>query len=181
MSSSNTHIALLRGINVGGKNVLPMKTLTRLFAEAGCSDVRTYIQSGNVAFSASAAVARKAPKFVEAAIEHEFGFSAPVQTRSAVELAQVVAANPLLDETDPAMLAVLFLAEAPTAKQVASLDPERSPGDRFVVRGREVYLACPNGFARTKLTNAWFDSRLGTISTSRNWRTTAKLLALATG
>jgi len=175
------HVALLRGINVGGKNLLPMKVLARFFADSGCEDVRTYLQSGNVVFRASATTARKVPTSITSAIEREFGFSVPIQTRSAAELAQVITANPLLGGTDPALLAVMFLAEAPTAKQVAALEPNRSPGDRFVVRGREIYLACPGGFARTKLTNAWFDARLETISTARNWRTTTKLLELVGG
>jgi uncharacterized protein (DUF1697 family) len=180
MTSRGTHVALLRGVNVGGKNVLPMKALAAMFVEAGCADVRTFIQSGNVVFAASPTVARKAPTFVAAAIERDFGFSAPIQTRSVAELRAVVDGNPLYTEgCDPALHAVVFLAEAPTAKQVATLDPDRSPGDSFAVRGREIYLACPNGFARTKLSNAWFDGRLGTVSTLRNWRTTAKLLEIA--
>jgi len=181
MSASNRHVALLRGINVGGKNVLPMKDLARLFVESGCSEVRTYIQSGNVVYSASATVAWKAPTLLPAAIEREFGFAIPIQTRSAAELRAVVAGNPLLADHEEPALAVMFLAQAPTAKQIAALDPDRSPGDTFVVRGREIYLACPNGFARTKLTNTWFDTRLGTISTARNWRTTTKLLELVGG
>ncbi len=176
-----THVALLRGINVGGKNLLPMKDLLALFTDAGASDVRTYIQSGNVVYAASAAVARKIPTLVGAAIEEQFGFAAPIQSRSAEELRQLVAANPLLGAHDPAVLHVMFLAQAPTAKQITSLDPERSPGDSFVVRGREIYVACPNGVARTKLSNAWFDSKLATVSTGRNWRTTLKLLELAGG
>lgn len=175
------HVALLRGINVGGKNVLPMKDLAAMFADAGCSDVRTYIQSGNVVYAAGAAVARKAPALVEAAIAKRFGFAAPIQTRSAEELRAVVAGNPLLAQHDPGVLHVVFLAKEPTAKQAGELDPQRSPGDTFVVRGREIYIACPNGVGNSKLTNAWFDSRLATVSTGRNWRTTLKLLELAGG
>jgi uncharacterized protein (DUF1697 family) len=78
-------------------------------------------------------------------------------------------------------LHVLFLADQPGAAAVASLDPDRSPPDAFVVRGREIYLRCPNGVGTTKLTNAWFDSRLATISTGRNWRTVLKLFELAKG
>lgn len=177
--SLKRHVALLRGINVGGKHVLPMKDLAAMFVSAGCADVATYIQSGNVVFSASAAVASKVPQSVEAAILKRFRFPAPVQTRSADELRAIVAKNPLFEDgLDPATLAVVFLAQKPSAKQVAALDPDRSPGDTFVVRGREVYLLCPNGFARSKLTNAWLDTTLATISTSRNWRTTLKLLEM---
>ncbi len=178
--SSKRHVALLRGINVGGKHALPMKDLAAMFEGAGCADVGTYIQSGNVVFSASAAVARKVPELVEGAIVKRFRFAAPVQTRSADELRAIVAENPLLEKgADPATLAVVFLAQKPSPKQVAALDPNRSPGDTFVVSDREIYLRCPNGFARSKLTNAWLDTTLATISTSRNWRTTTKLLELA--
>lgn len=175
------HVALLRGINVGGKNLLPMKELAEMFVAAACQDVRTYIQSGNVVYTASASAARKVPALVEASIGERFGFAVPIQTRSLEELRRIVAGNPLLAEHEPGVLHVVFLAQAPTAKQARGLDPQRSPGDSFVLRGREVYLACPNGVARTKLTNAWFDSRLATVSTSRNWHTTQKLLELAEG
>jgi uncharacterized protein (DUF1697 family) len=70
---------------------------------------------------------------------------------------------------------VMFLRDLPGGKECAALDPERSPPDAFVVRGREIYLFCPNGVAITKLTNAYFDSKLGTMSTGRNWRTVLKL------
>ena len=73
----------------------------------------------------------------------------------------------------------MFLRDAPTAAQVASLDPARSPGDAFTVRGRDVYLHCPNGFGRTKLTNEYFDRKLATVSTVRNWKTVLTLLAMA--
>ena len=74
----------------------------------------------------------------------------------------------------------MFLASQPDAGAIAALDPHRSPPDAFVVRGSEIYLQCPNGAGTTKLTNAWFDSRLSTISTGRNWRTVLKLFELAT-
>src|SRR5262252_8022296 len=85
----STYVALLRAINVGGKNSLPMKTLARLFEELGCRNVRTYIQSGNVVFEASASVARRVPKAIHEAIRAEAGFSAPVVVRSAAELEKV--------------------------------------------------------------------------------------------
>lgn len=73
----------------------------------------------------------------------------------------------------------MFLMDLPAAATVAELDPGHSPPDAFLVRGREIYLHCPDGMARTKLTNQYFDSRLGTTSTARNWRTVLKLLDLA--
>ena len=76
---------------------------------------------------------------------------------------------------------VAFLAAAPSAAQIASLDAKRSLGDAFIVRGSEVYLHCPNGMGKTKLTNQYFDSKLGTVSTIRNWQTLLKLIALGSG
>lgn len=176
------HVALLRGINVGGKHCVPMKELAALFAGAGAGDVRTYIQSGNVVYTAGATTARALPARVAAAIEERYGFAAPVQTRTVDELRGVVRANPYVARgVDAAALAVLFLADAPGAKKLAALDPRRSPGDTFAARAREIYLECPNGMARTKLTNAWFDAQLGTVGTFRNWRTTLALLEMAGG
>jgi len=73
---------------------------------------------------------------------------------------------------------VVFLATRPAARAVKALDPDRSPPDKFVHHGREIYLKCPNGIARTKLTNAYFDSKLDTTSTMRNWKTVLKLQEL---
>jgi uncharacterized protein (DUF1697 family) len=173
-------VALMRGINVGGKNMVPMRELVAAFVDAGCLDVRTYIQSGNVIFRAPAAVAARLPSRVEQAMADRFGFRVPVVTRTATELLAVTRNNPFLRPgTDPDALHVAFLAAVPGATAVAALDPGRSPPDRFSVRGRDIYLHCPNGLARTKLTNQYFDSKLATTSTVRNWRTVLKLLELA--
>lgn len=174
------HVALLRGVNVGGKHRLPMKDLSALFLEAGCATAQTYIQSGNVVLRASPAVVTTLARDVEAAITRRFGFSTPVVLRSAKELARALAANPFASEgVEEDALHVAFLADRPARAAVASLDPRRSPPDRFAVVGREVYLCCPNGMARTKLTTAWLDARLGTVATVRNWRTARALASLA--
>lgn len=175
-----TYIALMRGINVGGKNKLPMKELAALFEEAGCEDVRTYIQSGNVVFKASAKLAEKLAVTIHKQIEARFKLSVPVVTRSAEELAAAAKNNPFLKNgADEDEVALMFLADEPAAAAVKALDPHRSPPDEYVVKGRDIYLRLPNGFAETKLTNAYFDSKLKTVSTARNWRTVLKLLELA--
>ena len=176
------YIALLRGINVGGHNKLPMKDLAALFGEAGCNDVRTYIQSGNVVFEAAPKLARCIPGIITASIADRFGLEVPLVTRSANELAAIVSANPYVrDGVDEKQLHTAFLADTPAAASIAALDPQRSPPDEFVVHNGEIYLRCPNGMARTKLTNAYFDATLATTSTMRNWRTTLKLLEMTGG
>ncbi len=170
------HVALLRGINVGGKNKLPMADLVSLFSEAGCTDVCTYVQSGNVVFRALAAALPKLPGLLARRIEERFGLQVPVVLRSAEQFRRVVAENPFLEAgADPARLHVAFLADLPTRSRAAALDAERSPGDAFELRGRELYLHLPNGVARTRLTNAYFDTVLATTSTLRNWRTVGNL------
>ncbi|MEO8878119.1 MAG: DUF1697 domain-containing protein, partial [Polyangiaceae bacterium] len=159
----------------GGRNMLPMKTLIGLFEKAGCSDVKTYIQSGNVVFSASPDLAKRMSVVIEKEIERRFRISVPVVIRSSEDIHAVVNGNPFLKAgVDPARLHVVFLADAPTAKQAEILDPNRSPGDSFEVRGGEIFLSLTSA-AKTKITNAWLDSKLKTVSTARNWRTVLKL------
>lgn len=180
--SDGVYIALLRAINVGGTKKLLMADLRAMFEAAGCTEVRTYIQSGNVVFRADPALAERIPELIEGEIAASKGFQVPVVTRSAAELEAVVTGNPFLAAgADPAQLHVGFLAEAPTAARIAELDPDRSPGDGFEVRGREVFLHFPNGTARSKLTVDYFDRTLGTTITIRNWRTVGKLLEMAGG
>lgn len=174
------YVALLRGINVGGKNKVSMKDLAQMFLEAGCSDVLTFIQSGNVLFNATAKVARKIPSAIPEAIEKRFTHRPPLVLRTADQLAAAVANSPF-PTTDENHLHVMFLADKPDARRIEGLDPARSLPDQFAVRGAEIYLSLPGGVATTKLTNAYFDSKLGTVSTSRNWRTVMKLLELARG
>jgi uncharacterized protein (DUF1697 family) len=171
------YVALLRGINVGGKNKLPMKDLAVLFQKAGCTEVQTFIQSGNVLFNAPTKIARQIPIVVPAEIEQRFGHRPPFVIRTAEQFAGVLENNPF-PGVDEDRIYVMFLAGVPEASRVKTLDPARSAPDTFVVRGAEIYLNLPNGAGETKLTNAYFDSKLATTSTFRNWRTVTKLRAL---
>jgi uncharacterized protein (DUF1697 family) len=170
------HVALLRAINVGGKNKLPMKDLAAMFVAAGCRDVVTYIQSGNVVFSAPATVLKKLPQAISKRIVDDFGHKVPVVVRSHEQIASVIRNNPFLKAGEPEKtLHVVFLADLPSAEAVAKLDPQRSPPDRFIVVGQDIFLHLPNGAGQSKLTNVWMDSKLSTISTARNWATVLKL------
>ena len=182
MPARGTFVALLRGINLGSANRLAMKDLCALFERAGCVEVRSYIQSGNLVFSAPAAVAKALAEKVTADIERGFGMKVPVVLRTGEELRAVVRENPFLAAgADEEKCHVMFLADKPDKKACASLDPQRSPPDAFVVKGREVYLFLPNGMGRTKLSNGYFDSKLATVSTARNWRTVLKLVEMTEG
>jgi uncharacterized protein (DUF1697 family) len=175
----STYVALLRGINVGGKSAVQMGELRSLFTSLGHSDVRTYVQSGNVVFASTEAGSHIA-EGLEHRIEEVFGLQVPVLLRTAEELTEVAAGNPFLGTIDDlAKLHVVFLDDRPAPSGVAGLDPDRSPPDELAVSRREVYLRLPHGAGRTKLTVDYFERALGTRATARNWRTVTKLLELA--
>ncbi len=175
-------VALLRGINVGGKNKLPMKDLAAIFAQAGCADVRTYIQSGNVIFTCNEAAMEKLPSLVTAAIAQRHGLKVPVVMRTLAEMDKLVRGNPFIAAGAPEHeLHVMFLAAAPAPGNAAKLEPKRFSPDQFEWCGREIYLRLPNGMGKSKITNAYFDFKLATVSTARNWRTVNKLLEMMNG
>ncbi len=174
------HVVLLRAINVGGKNRLPMAELRNALTAAGLQSVSTYVQSGNVLLSSDetelAIVSR-----IHAVVAERFALDIDVIVRSAVELAEIARRNPFLetDSTrDPATLHVAFLAERPTDAAVTALDPDRSPPDACIVDGREVYLSYPNGSGRSRLTLDYLERTLGCRGTARNWRTVQRLVSL---
>ncbi|MCI0629022.1 MAG: DUF1697 domain-containing protein [Phycisphaerales bacterium] len=182
-ANATAYVALLRGINVGGKNMLPMSKLAPMFSDAGCVNVQTYIQSGNVVFSATPACAAEIPALISKRIAKGLGFQPVIILRTAAEMRRIVEDNPFIKTRDQAglenLLHIAFLNDAPTKASIAALDPNRSAGDSFLVRGREIYLNLPKGVGKTKLTNGYFDSALGVTSTMRNWRTALKLLEMA--
>jgi len=171
-----SYVALLRGINVGGSNKVPMAELRALFEALGYPDAQTYIQSGNVVFSARAGESALVAD-IEAAIEETFSLQVPVVVRSRAQLAAVVASSPF-DRAAPTAVHVAFLSGRPRTASVAALDPDRSPPDTFAVVGREVYLHYPNGSGRSKLTVDYLERVLGVRATARNWNTVTKLLAM---
>src|SRR5262249_49801187 len=123
-------VALLRGVNVGGRNMLSKTALISIFGDVGCADVSTYIQSGNVLFDAPARLAARVPMLATAAIAERFGLDVAVVVRTHDELAAIARANPFAGAgADESRLAVMFLAEQPAPRAVAALDPARSPPD----------------------------------------------------
>jgi uncharacterized protein (DUF1697 family) len=176
VAATRNYAALLRGINVGGKNTLPMGELRTVCHELGHLDVVTYLQSGNVVF-ASGADPGTIVTGMEGSISERFGLKVRVLLRTHAELVSVEAGSPF-DQDDPTKLHVLFLRARPTAAALATLDRERSPGDEFHAAGRELYLHLPNGSGRTKLTLDYFERQLGVTGTARNWNTLVKLVEL---
>lgn len=174
-------ISLLRGVNVGGNNILPMARFQTLLGELGFTGAETLLQSGNAVFRApKAAVAGAGPKIADG-IARTFGFRCSVVIRTAAELRDAAARNPFAarDGIDPARLLVSFLASAPSEEVREKVLAVEAPPEELFLDGREMYIWFPDGVARPKLPLARIERMLGTPATGRNWNTVMKLLALA--
>jgi uncharacterized protein (DUF1697 family) len=176
-----TYVAMLRGINVSGRNKLAMEDLRALVADAGGKDVRTYIQSGNAVFtsrSSSSSVAQA----LRSRLRDALGAEVPVLLRTKEELDTVIDTNPFVHRgEDAGVLHVTFLGAVPDPVAVRTALGTKADADEFQVIGREAYLLCPDGYGNTKLTNTLFEKKLGSEATTRNWRTVTKLVELASG
>ncbi len=173
-----TWVALLRAVNVGGNNKLPMKDFATMLESLGYRHVRTYIQSGNAVFQAKERSADAVGAEIEKKIASRFGLRVPVVIREGGELAKLLKQNPFLSPSaDPKSLHVGFLKGAPTPG--AQLDPTRSPGDEGKLKGRALFLRFGSGVGKSKLTMDYLDRTFGTTITLRNWNSVNALAALA--
>jgi uncharacterized protein (DUF1697 family) len=168
-------VALLRGVNVGGRKV-PMAELRELIESLGHDDVRTYIQSGNVIFSAKR---RPTPASLESAIQKRFGLKVDVMLRTPAQLERAVEQNPFPAD-DRSKVHVGFMARAPGAAAVRAIDADGFLPEEFAVVGSELYLHLPNGLGRSKFPD-FVLRRLKVPTTLRNWNTVTKLVELAGG
>lgn len=171
-----TYLALLRGINVGGKNKVPMKELQSLCAGLGWKSVETYLQTGNVVFKASESAA-SLESDLEKAIESRFGFPIPVVVRSAKEFIACVAESPLKKraETDPSRT-LLYLTKRPIQDDaLASLESRAAAGESLYVSSQSLWIYFPEGVGTSKLSPAVIDRAVGSNATGRNWNTITKI------
>jgi uncharacterized protein (DUF1697 family) len=172
-------VALVRGINVAGRAKLAMSDLRQAFADADCSNVTTYIQSGNVVFRSSRSATRVTAD-VAALLGKRHGLDVAVVVRTGPQLASVVARNPFSEASrDRSKLHVTFLAGTPTPARVDRTESTSFLPDEFRVLGREVYVYCPGGYGRTKINNTFFERSLGVAATTRNWNTVTTLAKMS--
>jgi uncharacterized protein (DUF1697 family) len=175
------YAALLRGVNVGGRNKIAMADLRGILGNLGYGDVTTLLQSGNATFTSELPAVRLEAD-IGTAIAAEAGLSIVVMVRTGAELAAAMAGHPLGREPDnPSRYFVAFLAAAPGSAAAAGLAGLDLAPEQAWVRGREAYLWCPNGAADTRLTGAFVEKQLGVAATARNWNTVGKLAALTAG
>lgn len=161
---------------MGGHKPVGMEALRKVFEAAGFKNVQTYVQSGNVVFSAPKQSGNALERKISAILLKEFGFPVPTMIRTAEEMELVVQRNPFRKE-DPAMLHVAFLSKAPDKGALKKLEEREVGPDRFRCVGTEIYIHCPNGFGRAKLPN--FEKILSLSVTTRNWRTVNTLCEMS--
>ena len=178
---TQTYVSLLRGINVSGHKIIKMEPLRKSFEALGLGDVQTYVQSGNVVFKARKQSSEILSNKIREKIARDFGFSVPVIIRSSEEVRRAIENNPFLKQRgiDSSRLHVTFLSKAPEKDSLKALEALTARPDQFRYSGREVYLYCPDGYGRTKLSNNALEKVLGVTATTRNWNTVNKLYEMS--
>ena len=171
-------VSLLRGINVSGQKKIKMADLKVLYENLGLANVITYIQSGNVIFE-SGNSADDLIKQIETAIQKEYGFDVSIQVIALEDLIRIASENPFLPADDISKLHLTLLETKPDENLVKNIVSDPKSDDEFKVIGKAIYLKCPNGYGRTKLTNTFFESKLKIKATTRNWKTVLKLVELS--
>lgn len=174
----NTFLSILRGINVSGQKKIPMLELKKMYEELHFENIITYIQSGNVIFNNKNA--KDLSKKIEQKIFEKFNFHVPVIIRTPDEMQKIIEENPFLKQKniDLSKLHVVYLADNPKQDIIDKLKKNNYEPDKFYTSGKEVYVYCPNGYGRTKLTNNFFENKLEITATTRNWNTTNELLKI---
>ena len=171
----NTYIALLRGINVGGRNKLPMKVWKQQLGTIGCQQVETYIQSGNAVFQHAIAAPNDLAIPIRSAIQTAYGFDARVLILSAQALKQAIAENPFPEAEDaPKTLHLYFLEKVSAQPNIEQMTEIKAASERFALKSRVFYLHAPDGIGRSKLA-AKAEKLIGVAATARNWRTVTRL------
>jgi len=187
-----SHVALLRGINVGGRNKVPMAELREVVTSLGHTGVSTYIQSGNVLFSTPDSDNARLASALESAISDRFGIWSSVVVRSRDELARILDGNPYPDEPNPKFVHVVFMNSEPAAEVLDRIKAAESEAaakgsrDTVTAAGETLFLHTPDGFGTSELAQAVFkiitppakQRQRGLAATARNWATATKLLSL---
>jgi uncharacterized protein (DUF1697 family) len=169
---------MLRGVNVGGSKKIEMEKLRRLFESIGHSNVRSYIQSGNVIFDAESEDIHELQTLLETNMNKTFGFETKAILRTMKQIKTTIRENPFAKK-DEHFLHVIFLQQNPKKDYVLEdIEKMKSGEEDFHISSREVYLYLPYGAGRTKLNNTLFEKKLGVFATTRNWNTVNAFLTL---
>jgi len=174
------YVAMLRGVNVSGHNTIKMEVLRGLCQGLGFRNVETYVQSGNIVFQALLENPEAISKRIGETVLRSFGFDTPVIVRTSKEMRNVIGNNPFLKEKgiDSSKLHVTFLSETAQKGSEKKLETLATNPDRFYPASHEIYLYCPGGYGRTRLSNNAIEKALSVEATTRNWKTTNTLFEM---
>lgn len=166
---------------MSGQKRIKMDVLKAVYEAMGFDDVRTYIQSGNVIFRHKKVNKSALSANIEKAINEQFGYPVSVVIREKDELGKIIQSNPFLHRSTIELdkLHVTFLSHKPERKHLQEIANVKNSKDECQLSNKEIYLYCPDGYGRTKLTNNYFEKKLGVSATTRNWKTVNKLYELA--
>lgn len=174
----NTYVALFRGINILGRNKLPMAELRIVLEATGCTGVQTYIQSGNAIFRKADVDTNQLCKELTAAVHKSHGFAPRVVVRTLAEIERAAAANPFSEaDTHPQSVHLFFLADRAKTPDLKGIEAIRARSEQFLLKGKVFYLYTPDGFGPSKLAGR-AEKLLGVDATARNWRTVKTLIAM---
>lgn len=176
-----TYISILRGINVSGQKIIKMDTLKEMYEDLQFINVQTYIQSGNVVFQCNKPEQKDLELIISNQIVNKFGFEVLVIVFEISEFKSIIERNTLAtDKTkDTSRLYVTFLSYKPEGVNIENIYQYKSPEEEIVITEKAVYLYCPSGYGKTKLSNTFFENKLKVGATTRNWKTTTELLKIA--
>jgi uncharacterized protein (DUF1697 family) len=177
----NTYIALLRGINVSGNNILKMADLRLLLLNAGLNEVTTYIQSGNIIFKSEKFNANTLEELISSKIKEKYKYNVKTLVVSKEYFEGVFQNNPFKNETaiDFKKVCATFLEKEPPKEAVLKVNELKAADEQLIFKGKTAYIYCPNGFGRTKLSNNNIENKLKVSATSRNWNTITKIRELS--
>lgn len=177
------YISILRGINVGGQRKVPMSQLKSLYEDLGFKKVLTYIQSGNVIFRSDKNSGHSLEQIIEKKISETLNLDVPVIIRQLPEIGNILTNNPFIKikGIDIGKLHTTFLNEIPGREVLLNIKKYDYSPDKFFIKDKDVFLYCPGGYGKTRLSNNFFEYKLQVKATTRNWKTVNKLFELASG
>jgi uncharacterized protein (DUF1697 family) len=176
-----TYISILRGVNVSGQKLIKMDDLRKLYENLGFHNVTTYVQSGNVIFTTKDIELDKLRQKISKEIEKKYRFEVPVILLTIDKLKQIIDNNPFIKDSgkDQSALYATFLSSKPGQFDFNAIVEKKQNNEEIIFSDNVVYLYCPNGYGRTKLTNNFLEAKLKVEATTRNWKTTNEILKIA--
>jgi uncharacterized protein (DUF1697 family) len=180
LAAMSIHLALLRGINVGGHRPVAMSDLRDFLTQLGFAEPRSLLQSGNLLFRGGGQDCAELERLLETEADRRLGLRTDFLVRTAKDWKAVIASNPLRDEAErsPSRFIVMLLKDAPDASRVEALQAAVAGEEIVRAGGKQLYIVYPAGIGVSRLTNSLIEKKLGTRGTARNWNTVLKLGAL---